>query len=201
MKSKVVFLSSLFFISGCSFLSPQKTPNISNYAFSNTFRHYHAPVHKKNKITVIINTPTAAAGFDTRKMIYTKKPYELSEFALNQWSAPPAEMLQPLLVQKLRDTGRFHAIMSHAYGTNREFILKTHLIELKQNFATNPSKIQITVQAEIINSNDNKVISTHTFNITQKTHQNTPYGGVVAANQAVDLILNQITEFTVRSLN
>ncbi len=187
-------------LSGCNFLSPQKTPTISTYHFKIKERHYQAQTHQKDKITLIINTPTAVAGFDTRKMIYTKKPYELNEFALNQWVAPPAEMLQPILAQKLRDTGQFHAIMSHAYGSNRQFLLKTHLIELQQNFIKQPSQIQMTIQAELINADNNKVVSTRTFSTIQTAPQNSPYGGVVAANKAVDIILNQITEFTVRSL-
>lgn len=200
MRKSIAFLTSLVVVSGCNFLSPQQTPNISTYNFKIKERHYQAQTHKKDKITLIINTPTAVPGFDTRKMIYTKKPYELNEFALNQWVAPPAEMLQPILVQKIRDTGQFHAIMSHAYESNRQFVLNTHLIELQQNFIKHPSQIQMSIQAELINADNNKVISTRTFSTIQTAPQNSPYGGVVAANKAVDIILNQITEFTVHSL-
>lgn len=201
MKKMLIPLTYSFFICSCSLLSPQKTPEISTYTLSAHDRVYHATTHKTKKITLIVNTPTAVTGYDSRKMIYSKKRYELNHFALNQWAAPPAEMIHPILVQKLRDTGQFNAVMSNEYNSNPQYVLRVHLIELQQNFAVQPSQIQLKIQAEILTSNDNKVIKTQTFNTSIRTLQNTPYGGVLAANKAVDLLLNQIAEFTVRSVN
>jgi cholesterol transport system auxiliary component len=199
VKLRLFLIMSFVALSSCSLLGPQKTPTVTTYTLSISKIHT-VPVHD-HKITLLVNTPTAAAGYDSRKMIYTKRPYELSEFALNQWAAPPAEMLETILVQKLNDTGRFHAIISNAYSANRQFILRTHLIELRQNFTVKPSQIQLSLQAELINAQDSKVINTGTFATSVPAVQNTPYGGVLAANKAADRLLNQIAEFCLHSLN
>ncbi len=201
MKQILISLICLIFVSSCSLLSPQKTPDISTYTLSSHNRVYHATTHKLKEITLIVNTPTAVTGYDSRKMIYSKKRYELNHFALNQWAAPPAEMIHPILVQKLRDTGRFNAVMSNEYNSNPQFVLRVHLIELQQNFAVQPSQVQLKIQAEILTTQDNKVIRAQTFITSIIAPQNTPYGGVLAANKAVDYVLNQITEFTLHSLN
>ncbi len=187
-------------MSGCNLFSPQKTPEISSYTFSIHSRHYHASTPNAKRIAVFVNTPTAITGYDSRKMMYSTKPYQLNHFALNQWSAPPAEMLQPIMVQKLRDTGKINAIMSNEYNTNQQYVLRLHLIELRQNFISKPSQIQLKIQAEILSAHNINVINAHTFSTSIIAPQNTPYGGVIAANKAVDLLLNQITEFTIHSL-
>src|SRR5690348_12647625 len=104
MKQLFIVLSYSIFMSSCSLLSPQKTPEISTYTLSAHPRVSHATTSTTKKITLIVNTPIAVTGYDSRKMIYSKKPFELNQFALNQWAAPPAEMIHPMLVQKLRET-------------------------------------------------------------------------------------------------
>lgn len=192
-----VFLMGLA-LSGCSLLGPQKTPSITTYTLS--VAKIRDRVAHDHKITLLVSAPTAAAGYDSRKMIYTRKPYELSEFALNQWAAPPAEMLEPIVVQKLRDTGYFHAVISTAFSTQREYLLKMNLIELRQDFTVNPSRIRLALQAELIDAKESRVINTRTFTCSIPTPQNTPYNGVVAANRAVEVLLSQVAQFCVRSL-
>ena len=193
----LLFLS-LVGVGGCNFLGPQQLPSTTTYTLSAAkVRETPAQDHK---ITLLVNIPTASAGYDTRKMIYTQKPYELSDFSRNQWAAPPAEMLEPILIQKLRDTGYFHAVVNNAYSVNRQLILRTHLIELRQDFTVTPSRVRIALQAELINSDDNKVINSHTFTCSMPAPKNTPYSGVLAANKAVDKLLSQIAQFCVHSV-
>lgn len=194
----LLLLLSLLGVGGCNFLGPQQLPSTTTYTLSAAkVRETPAQDHK---ITLLVNTPTASAGYDTRKMIYTQKPYELSDFSRNQWAAPPAEMLEPILIQKLRDTGYFHAVVNNAYSVNRQLILRTHLIELRQDFTVTPSRVQLAMQAELINPTDNKVINSHTFTCSMPAPKNTPYSGVLAANKAVDRLLNQIAQFCVQSV-
>ena len=195
----LLLLASLLGLGGCSLLGPQNVPEVSTYTLA--VERIHSPVSSHQKITLAVNTPTAGAGYDTRKMIFTNRPYELGEFARSQWAAPPAEMIEPILIQKLRDTGRFHAVVMNAFSTNKQLSLRTHLIELRQDFTVKPSQVKVAIQAELINANDNKVINSRTFTTSISAPENTPYSGVVAANKAVDWLLTQIAEFSVRSLN
>jgi cholesterol transport system auxiliary component len=185
-------------VEGCSLLGPQDVPSTATYTLSMA-KVRETPMPDQ-KITLLVNTPTASAGYDSRKMIYTKKRYELSDFARNQWAATPAEMLEPILIQKLRNTGYFHAVIHNDNLVSRRLILRTHLIELQQDFTVTPSQIKLALQAELINVIENKVINTHTFTCSMPARENTPYSGVLAANRAVDKLLSQIAEFCVRSI-
>ena len=193
-----LLMLGLLTLGGCSLFGPQNVPEVSTYTLAVQRVHSHSP--STHKTTLLVNTPTATAGYDSRKMIFTNKPYELGQFARSQWTAPPGEMLEPMLIQKLRDTGYFHAVVSNAYTTNRQLMLRTHLIELRQDFTVKPSQLRLAIQAELVNSDDNKVINSQTFTIAMPAYENTPYSGVVAANKAVDRLLTQIAQFSLKSL-
>ncbi len=198
MKSRFLLLMGMLSISGCNMLGPQEVASTTTYTLSvphiqNTNVHDH-------KITLLVNSPTATPGFDSRKMIYTKTRYELSEFARHQWAAPPAEMLEPVLIQKLRDTGYFHAVINSAFAVQRDYVLKTHLIEMRQDFTVKPSRLRIAMQAELIDTKESRVVNACTFTCSMPAPQNTPYSGVVAANRAVNTILSQVAEFSVKAL-
>lgn len=198
MRRSSLLLSSILALAGCQVLGPQAVPPTNTYALS--IPNVHSSTHHENKITLLVNTPTAAPGYDTSKMMYTNKLFQVSSFAQNKWAAAPAEMIGPLLVEKLRQTNKFHAVISSAFTADRQFILRTHVTELRQNFTVNPSKIELTITAELINAENNKVMNTRTFTTALSTPENTPYGGVLAANRAVNKVLTQISEFCVDSL-
>jgi cholesterol transport system auxiliary component len=198
MNIRIFCMLGLLGLTACSLLGPQDVPEMNTYTLA--IRKIHSQPANLKKETLLVSTPTASAGYDSNKMIFTNKPYELGHFARSQWAAPPAEMLKPLLIQKLRDTGRFHAVLSSTFSTNRDWLLRTHLIELQQDFTVNPSRVKVAVQADLVNSTTHQVISSQTFSQTVAAPENTPYGGVVAANRAVERLLAQVVDFSVYSL-
>jgi cholesterol transport system auxiliary component len=204
MKWPIILFVGATTLSGCNFLGPQAQPRMSTYTLSATASTTKTQVADtptaQPKITLLVTSPTAAAGYESRHMLYTDKPLQLSEFAQNQWAAPPAEMLEPLLVQKLRDTAYFHAVTSHSLAGSRDYILRTHLIELRQDFTLKPSRIQLTLQAELISAVDNRIVRAKTFTTTIPAEENTPYAGVLAANYAINQLLTQIAQFCVQSI-
>ncbi|MDQ2995113.1 MAG: ABC-type transport auxiliary lipoprotein family protein, partial [Pseudomonadota bacterium] len=186
-------------LTGCSsLLGPQEQPATSTYTLSIPRIHNVPPANKP--LTLMVTTPTASSGYTSKKMIYNQLPYELSSYSRNEWAGPPAEMLEPLLIQKLRDTGYFHAVVTTPFFANRELVLKTHLLELRQDFTTKPSRIILAVQVELINNRTEHVINSHTFSCSIPTHCNTPYGGVQTANQAANIVLDKVAHFAVESL-
>ena len=51
------------------------------------------PEGKPGAGILVVNVPVAQPGFDTPRMAYTQRPYEVSYYATHQWADPPARML------------------------------------------------------------------------------------------------------------
>lgn len=180
-------------IGGCSLVKPVDVPPMHTYTLSiNSFKNSRPSTHLA---TLLITTPTASPGYQTQAMIYNQKPYELNAFTKNQWAGPPADMLTPLVLQAIRDTGYFHAVIGTPISANRTIRLKVHLLELRQDFTSRPSRIRMALQAIIVNDKTNQVENSRVFSTVQRTPCDAPYGGVIAANRATTILVHQIADF------
>ena len=146
--------------------------------------------------TLVIQPPKAAAGFDTRRMMYTRNPHQLEYFAKNEWVDTPAHMLQPLLVSAIAETGHFNAVLPKYSLVKSELSLESEIVRLIQIFTSKPSQVQFTLRASIIDNATGKVVAQREFSEKVASASDDPIGGVVAANLAVKKILKNLTTFS-----
>jgi cholesterol transport system auxiliary component len=181
-------------LSGC--LSPIKTAPLSTYTITN-WKQVPAPAHAVSRKTVVVMTPIASPGYRTADMIYVMIPFELRSFANNRWVAPPAELLLPLLENRIRRTGYFHAVVSAPFTGVANYQLNTRLLVLQQEFLQPQSAVRLKMQATIVSIATGRVIASRDFQAVVPADQNNPYGGVLAANKAAHGVMAQIARFVV----
>ena len=184
-------IASVTLIAGCSLKPVQYSPS-QTYVLSPSVPTTTA---KPTQLTLLVESPKATQAFDTTQMAYVNKPYQLTYFSYNQWADTPAQMLHPLLIQALQNTGHFHAVIANPNTTQYDVVLKITVLQLQQSFLQKPSQIQFNVRAQLVNNTSHQVIATQQFNITEAAAEDTPYGGVIAANKATEKLLQQITQF------
>ncbi len=189
--SMVVMLSSLLY--GCSMFAPVPPVPTSNYLLNAT----PAPVSaaKNTQQTLLVASPQTMQAYNTTHMVYTTQPYQLAYFAKSEWADTPTQMLQPLIVQTLQNTHSFRAVVSTPFVGPYDVMLNTQLLQLQQEFLQKPSQVRMTLRAQLISGKDNHVIATKEFSALVTAPQETPYGGVIAANRATQEILRQLALF------
>jgi len=151
----------------------------------------------KRDLVLAVSMPHAWPGFDTPQMAYLRKPHELNYFAVNRWADTPAHMLDSLLVQALEQTMSFRAVVHAASVVPANVRLDTELIRLQQDFSTQPSKVQLTLRAQLIDVTGKRVLAVKIFDDTENATSEDAYGGVNAANLMLQRVLNQLTDFCV----
>jgi cholesterol transport system auxiliary component len=192
----LIAMVAVVLLSACSVFSPVKTEPTTTYVLNTTPAvRAHYPSH----LTLLVSLPEANQIDDTKKMVYSLNHYQVAYFAKNGWAESPARMLQPLIVQTLQKTHYFHAIGTSMVGSHYDFILNTQLVKLQQNFYSNPSVVQVTLRAQLVRTSDARVIAAKEFTASEPAPQNNPYGGVLAANDAVADVLAQLARFVVRA--
>lgn len=187
-------LASLL-LSGCA-VKPAITNQykLSNYSTTPLSKH---STHQ----SILINPPEAVAGYQTSQMLYTDKPFEISAFAHNGWLNPPADMLLPLITQSLQRTGYFYAVSSTSNSEQTDYRLDTQLIELQQNFLVKPSRMDFVVKVVLTRVSDDHVIASQLLSYHLPCPADTPYGGVIAANQAVKMFTGDVSSFIVKHVS
>lgn len=196
--SKNVLMSLLvLFCVACSPIKPVATEPMASYALNgvSTKKFTVMPLDK----TILVSNTVASPGYQSVQMIYIEKPYHLEHFTLNRWVAPPSELLQSALVQSLRNTNHFHAVVTVPFSGVADYRLESQLLKFQQDFIQIPSQIELIFETQLIDNETNKVIASKEFSDKEKTTSDDPYGGVIAANLATSKIMSQISAFVVQN--
>ena len=150
------------------------------------------PAGKPGAGTLVVNVPVAQPGFDTPRMAYTQRPYEVSYYATHQWADPPARMLTPLLVQVLEQTGYWRAIAQMPTSVRGDYRVDIDQLVLLQDFLQKPSHVRVALRIQITKLPEYLVLGTRLFEMVEEASNDDAYGGAVAANRAVDKLVRDV---------
>lgn len=188
--------SSYAMLSGLVACTPVTLPVSHQYQLDRFETQHHAPL----KRSILVSQPEALAGFQTEQIMYQCKPHELSAFAHNAWSSTPSNMLFPLIVQSLEQSHAFFAVTGSADADSTDYRLDTQLITLQQNFIPKPSVLEWQVHVVLTHVEDHRVVASRTFRQRIPCPTDTPYGGVLAANQATQRFTSSLTHFVIHQI-
>jgi cholesterol transport system auxiliary component len=155
-----------------------------------------APAAPGASLTLAVSSPRAAPGYDSPRMVYVRKTYELESFSKNQWVDTPAHMLAPLLTRALEGSGKFRAVVQSRNSVAADLRLDTEIMRLQQEFTAHPSRVRLTLRGQLIDVKSARVLASREFDIVEDAASEDPYGGVVAANRAVRRALAELVAFS-----
>ncbi len=191
LMQKYLLLLLFCFLGACSVLSPVSTEETTKYVLN----VHPQPMQKKKlqrRNTLMVTTPEVKTIFSTTDMLYSTSRFKVAAFAKNSWGDPPAQMLQPLIIQAMQNTHYFTAVVSQSTLGDYDFILSSEIMDFKQIFFNRQSIFHLDLRAQIINGVTDKVVASKEFSIDQPAPMNSPLGGVIAANCATEKLLEQI---------
>jgi cholesterol transport system auxiliary component len=147
-----------------------------------------------------VSVPRARAGYDTAQIAYARQPNALDYFAKSRWADTPSRMLTPLLVQALERSGAFRSVVQMPSVVSADVRLDTELIRLRHDFGTQPSRVEVALRAQLIDLRGKRLLAGVEFEETEIAASENAYGGVVAANLALQRILTRLVEFAANNL-
>lgn len=176
---------------GC--LSPRgDSSEIRTYQLSLDAWSGEARPGKLDGPVLLVSQPQAEPGFETPRMVYVKRAYELEYYAVNQWADTPVHMFTPLMVQTLSQSGTWRAVVPLPTSVHGDYRLDTYGFLIQQEFLQQPSRVRVMVRTQLVDLNASTIVSTRAFEVVENATSNNPYGGVQAANRAVAGLLDQI---------
>ncbi len=100
----------------------------------------------------------------------------------------------------MRNTCFFKAVVNAPFTGESQFRLDTRLIKLQHEFFCCPSKVRMIMHAVLVDNNCHQAIAERVFEVVVIAPQNNPYGGVLAANKATRILLSQVADFVICSI-
>jgi cholesterol transport system auxiliary component len=150
---------------------------------------------------VLVVTPTtAAAGFDTDRMIYLRRPQEPEPYADNAWVEAPARMLSPLIVEALQRGGGFSAVIATPTSAVGQVQLDTQVVRLQHELEGGPGRVRFTLRATLVDRRGaQQRVLARDFEATAPTPADNAAGAAQAAQAAVKDVLGQLAAFCAAS--
>lgn len=194
---RLIILASSLILTSCS-LSPVQSRPINKYTITGKLKQYQSPRSKSCQVsdTLLVMNTVVQPEYQGEQMYYMQKLHQLEAYSQNMWAAPPADMLQTLLAQKLHQAHYFAHVTTPPFSGNYRYVLRTHLLILRQEFFKPVSRVRLAMRAEIIDKKRGCLLSSRTFQVIEKARGNNPYSGAAAANRAASKLSGRISWFT-----
>jgi cholesterol transport system auxiliary component len=135
----------------------------------------------------------AAGGFDTDRIAYRRRPFELEYYARHAWVAPPAQMVGLRFAEALAETGVRAVTAAGATGVRVR--VEAELTELFQDFTRTPSQTRVGLRVQVLDGRTGTLIAERTFSADSPAPSEDAYGGVAAANRAVADVSREAARF------
>ena len=187
-------LALVTLVAGCAALQPPQREAPTLHVLS------AEPLRKAAQVThavIEVAPPRAWPGFDTPQMAYVRQPYELDYFATHRWADTPPRMIGPLLVRALEQTESFRSVVEVSNAVPADWRLDTEIVRLQQDFTTRPSRVELTLRAQLTDVRGRRVVASTVFEEVEVAPSENAAGGVIAANAALQRMLARIADFCV----
>lgn len=153
---------------------------------------------RRHHTTLMILRPDTAPAYNTTRMAFTTKPFQLSYYSASHWAETPADMFMPLIADTLQKTHHYRAIILPPFTGQYSYALRTIINELRIDYTKPQAVLNLSVQAQILSGVTGNLVATHEFNASVPLSCRTPYSAVIAANRASALVLSEMSVWTVR---
>ncbi|WP_172419030.1 ABC-type transport auxiliary lipoprotein family protein [Candidatus Nitrosoglobus terrae] len=147
------------------------------------------------KLALLVSRPQVGAGYNTQQIAYTRKPYELSYFSHNEWVDTPGRMLESILVSALEASKGFQNVIPSYALIPADLRLDTEIVTLLQDYSVKPNQSRVVLHARLIELTKSQEIASQTFEAHQPMTEDNPYSGVIALNQALGQVIEELVSF------
>lgn len=192
MRSAVVTMAVAALLGACSALpSPPEAP--STYVLEPQMGGVQR--RPAGNLVIAVGTPRAYSGFDTAQMAYVRRAHEIEYFTKSRWADAPPRMLAPLIGQALDRAGGFRAVVRAPGGASADLRLDVEIVRLQQDFTVQPSQVRFSLHAQLVDTGSRRVLATRDFDEVEYAPSEDAYGGVIAANRALERLLGRLVGF------
>lgn len=189
-------LVGCWLLGGCGLLSPPKPEPVRALL---TKVPGEIPREHQHGATLLVLSPETSPTYDTTRMAYSERRYEIGYFRDNEWTDTPGQMLEGLLVRTLRDIGFFKTVLTSSVAARPTYQLRTTIVELLQDHTSNPPILRLALRVQLLDS-AGQPIADRDIRHEEVLQEATPYSGVVAANDATALALHDVAQFVLEAV-
>lgn len=183
LNSSLVFLLSALALTGCGGLLDSKMPATQSYVL-----RLPPPPSEAGPAglgSVMVRRPEAGPGLDTDQIALVRDGRKFDYYAAARWAAPAPQLVESVLVDALRATGLYSAVMDDASPFAPRHDLRVTLRRFEADYSAGSAApvIHVVLDCTLGRRRDRQLIASFTAQGSARADANR-LGAVVAAFEA-----------------
>ncbi len=145
-------------------------------------------------VTLVVGRLYAPHLLRDDRVVYGLSDVELGVDEYHRWAEPPTGMIERLLVEHLRASGRYRTVQHLSSSTRGDFILRGYLGAL--NEVDEPGgglKARFSLQLELFDAKAGHVVWSDSFTHDEPVPQKSVHSVVESLQKGVDMGIEQLT--------
>jgi cholesterol transport system auxiliary component len=136
-------------VAGCGGLLP-KAPERPLYRLNPVVALPTPP--RRVDALLVVATPTASAGLDTKRMALFQSPVAIDYFAEGEWVDRPPFLVKEALIEGFQKSGAFSGVSSEGLGLSADYVLNTDIRDFTAIYDSpdGPPLARVRIAAELI---------------------------------------------------
>lgn len=127
------------------------------------------------------------------RVVYRMSDVEMGVDEYHRWAEPPTGIIERLLVERLRNSGRYKSVQHLSSTTRGDFILRGYLGSLNEVDDPSGLKARFTLQLELFDTKAGNVVWSDSYTHDEPVPQKTVSSVVESLQKGVSMGINQLT--------
>jgi cholesterol transport system auxiliary component len=150
---------------------------------------------------LLVDVPTAPAGLDTARIALSRSAVSIEYFADSEWTDRVPLLVQTGLLQSFENSKAVKAIGRESAGLRADFILKTEIRHFEALYESGEGApvVWVAMVTRLVNPTSGDIIAQNAFERREPASENQIPSIVVAFDQALDGVIEDIIVWTARN--
>lgn len=144
-------------------------------------------------VTILVGRLNAPRVLRDDRVVYGMSDVELGVDEYHRWSEPPTEMIEQLLVERLRHSGQYKSVQKISSSARGDFLLRGHLTSLNEIDEGAGIKARFSIQLELFDEKAGIVAWSESYSHDEPVEKKTVSAVVESLQRNVNAGLEQLT--------
>jgi ABC-type uncharacterized transport system auxiliary subunit len=144
-------------------------------------------------VTIVVGRLNAPHLLRDDRVVYGMSDVELGVDEYHRWAEPPTEMIERLLLERLRRSGQYRSVQRISSTARGDYILRGHLAALNEMDDPEGIKARFTLQLELFDTKTGSVVWNDSYSQDEPVAKKTVSSVVESLQKNVRAGIEQIT--------
>jgi ABC-type uncharacterized transport system auxiliary subunit len=144
-------------------------------------------------VTILVGRLSAPRILRDDRVVYGMTDVEIGVDEYHRWAEPPTEMIEQLLVEYLRRSGRYKSVQRISSTARGDYLLRGHLTSLNERNDPSGINARFNVQLELFDQKAGTVVWTDSYSHDEPVEKKSVSAVVEALQKNVNTGIAQLT--------